>query len=82
MWVDIGIAAFLLAGIYCVLSVFGWWASITTRRVNRRAEDWYDRCADSPRQQRRYAKEHGGEWTDEPGTWRDASPHSRAGSRH
>lgn len=36
------------------------------RRTTRTAEDMYDQYADSPRKQRRYAREHGGERRDEP----------------
>ena len=80
MWSDIGIAMLLLAGIYCFLQLVGFRSEMLTRKTTRRAEDLYDSFADSPRQQRRYAREHGGEWTDEPATSRDPSPHSREGS--
>ena len=69
MWADIGIAVLLLAGIYCFLRVLGWRTGTMTRRSNRRAEDLYDQFADSARQQRKYAKDHGGAWQEEPADW-------------
>jgi hypothetical protein len=36
-----------------------------TRKTTRSAEDLYPRYADSARKQRRHAKEHGGQWTDD-----------------
>lgn len=82
MWADIGIAALLLVGVYCFLRLLGWRTGMMTRRSNRRAEDLYEGFADSPRQQRRYAKEHGGEWRDDPSTWPDPSLRSPSGDRH
>jgi hypothetical protein len=35
---------------------------IVTRKTNRTAENMYPDYADSTRRQRRYAREHGGEW--------------------
>jgi hypothetical protein len=49
----------LLIGIYCFLRLIGVQTRVVTRKTNRRAEDLYDGFADSPRKQRRYAKEHG-----------------------
>jgi hypothetical protein len=43
---------------------------ILNRRTYRTAEDLYPNFADSPAEQRRYAREHGGEWhetDDSPG---------------
>jgi len=67
MWVDIAIAALLLAGVYCFLEIVGWRSRMLTRKTDRRAEDLYDRYAGSPRSQRKYARQHGGEWTDDAG---------------
>ena len=36
-----------------------------TRGSGRRAQDLYDDYADSPRKQRRYAREHGGTWSND-----------------
>jgi hypothetical protein len=71
MWIDIGIAAFLLFGVYACVRMIIVPTRLATRRSTRRAEDLYDQFADSPRQQRKYAKEHGGTWRDEPVTHRD-----------
>lgn len=78
MWADIGIAALLLVGIYCFLELVGFRSRVLTRKSDRRAEDMYDQYADSPRAQRKYAKQRGGEWT-EPATPRDPSLHSPSG---
>jgi hypothetical protein len=82
MWADIGIAALLLVGVYCFLSLVGWRTRAMTRRTYRRAEDLYDRFADSPREQRKYAREHGGQCRDEPATWDDGSAGPRPPDRH
>lgn len=67
MWMDIGIVALLVAGVYAFAELVGWRTRMLTRRTTRTAEDMYDQYAGSPRQQRRYAREHGGEWTDAGG---------------
>ena len=59
MWLDIAIVALFIAGIYCFAVLAGWQTRLISRRTKRRAEDMYDQYAGSPRQQRRYAKEHG-----------------------
>jgi hypothetical protein len=68
MWADIGIAAVLLIGVYCFLRLIGWQTKVTMRKSTRRAEDLYGQYAGSPRAQRKYAREHGGQWRDEPGS--------------
>jgi hypothetical protein len=37
------------------------------RKTSRTAENMYDDYADTPRQQPRYARQHGGQWRDDPG---------------
>jgi len=66
MWMDIGIVALLLVGVYCFFELVGWRTRMVTSRTTRRAEDMYGQYADPPRRQRRYARERGGEWRDEP----------------
>jgi hypothetical protein len=39
-----------------------------TRKTSRTAEDLYANYADSPAQQRKYAREHGGSWREDDGT--------------
>jgi hypothetical protein len=75
MWADIGIAAFLLFGVYACVQLIRTQTRLQIRRSNRRAEDLYPQFADTPRQQRKYAREHGGTWTDEPATHRDPASH-------
>ena len=66
-WQYIIIAAVILFGIYgfLVLTRFETWN--LSRRTNRRAVDLYPRYADSLRKQRRFARQHGGEWTSDDG---------------
>jgi hypothetical protein len=66
MWMDIGIVALLLFGVYAFAQLAGWETKALTRRTTRRAEDMYGQFADPLRKQRRYAREHGGEWRDVP----------------
>jgi type II secretory pathway component PulL len=66
MWLDLAIVALFIVGIYCFAVLTGWQTRLISRRTKRRAEDMYDQYAGSPRQQRRFAKEHGGTWQDDP----------------
>jgi hypothetical protein len=59
-------AAVILA-IWGFASLVGFRTRSLTRRTDRTAQDMYAGFADSPRQQRRYAKRHGGAWHDESG---------------
>ena len=67
---DIIVPAVLILGV----SVFVWLVRIMTRRIGRRtsrtAEGLYPRYGDSLRKQRKYAKEHGGQWRDDEGSLR------------
>ena len=60
-WLYVIVAAVLLFGIYAFLTIAGFETRILSRRTTRTAESMYPGYADSPRKQRRYAKEHGGE---------------------
>jgi hypothetical protein len=66
-WVNILIPALLILGVYCFLVVVGFRTRLLTRKTNRTAESMYDSYADSPRKQRKYAKDHGGTWKDDDG---------------
>ena len=58
---------FLMAAglaIWGFISLVGFRTRTLTRRSNRTAEDLYGNYADSPRKQRRYAREHGAQWRD------------------
>jgi hypothetical protein len=66
MWMDIGVVALLLFGVYAFTQLVGWERRNLTRRTMRRAEDMYGQYADSPRQQQRHARERAGEHRDEP----------------
>ena len=62
-----GYVLFLLAvavAIWGFLSLVGFRTRWLTRRTDRTAQDLYPSYADSPRKQRRYAREHGGQWRD------------------
>jgi hypothetical protein len=45
-------------------SLVGFRTHTLTDKTSRTAENLYSEYADSPRRQRRYAREHGGEWRD------------------
>ena len=62
-WQYIIIAAVLVLGVYGFLIFTGFETRNLSRRTTRTAEDMYPGYADSPRKQRRYARQHGGEWT-------------------
>lgn len=64
MWMDIGVLTLFAVAIYGFLLMIGVRTRTLTRKTGRRAEDLYDQYGDSPRAQRRYAEQHGGEWTD------------------
>lgn len=61
----------LIAAVVVIIAVYGFWSfvKLQTHRLSDRtdntAADVYDRYADSPHQQRKYAQEHGGEWKNE-----------------
>lgn len=67
---DIIVPAVLILGVSC----FVWLVRSSTRRSVRKntrsAEDLYPLYADSIRKQRKYAKEHGGQWQDDEGSRR------------
>ena len=63
-WVDIVVPILLLLGIYGFLLMVGVNVNWLTRRSYKSAENIYDRYADSPRKQRRYARTHGNTWKD------------------
>ena len=53
MWMDIAIVALMIFGLYAFAQLTGWETRTLSRRTTRRAEDMYDRYADSPSKQRR-----------------------------
>jgi len=67
MWMDIAIVALMIFGLYAFAQLTGWETRTLSRRTTRRAEDMYDQYADPPHKQRPYARQHGGEWTDDGG---------------
>jgi len=69
---DIVVPVLLLLGFSCFAILVGFRTRMLTRRTTRRAEDLYPQYADSARKQRRYAREHGGQWPD------DGSPQGKA----
>jgi hypothetical protein len=58
------VPAVLLLGIYGLLVVTGFQKRMLTRKNSHTAESTYDNYADSPRKQRQYASQHGGQWRD------------------
>ena len=66
-WPYIIIAAVILLGIYGFLVFTRFETGNLSRRTKRTAADMYPNYADSLRKQRRYARQHGGEWTSDDG---------------
>ena len=64
-WEAILFFAAVILAIWGFVSMVGFRTRYLTRRTDRSAEDLYDDHADSPREQRRYARRHGGEWRNE-----------------
>jgi hypothetical protein len=67
MWLDIGIVALFLFAVYAFIEMVGWRTRWLSHRTDRTAEDMYQDYADSPRQQQRYARQHGGSWAESSG---------------
>jgi hypothetical protein len=67
-WEYVIVAVILLFGIYAFLVLTGFETRTLSRRTTRTAESMYPSYADSLRKQRRYARQHGGEWTSDEGT--------------
>ena len=81
-WQYIIIAAVILFGIYGFLTLTSFETQVLSRRTTRRAADLYPRYADSLRTQRRYARQHGGEWvSNDGGPSRDPRRRPAAGAR-
>jgi hypothetical protein len=66
-WEDILIGAFLIFGVCCFLYLVGFRTKTFTRKSSRTAENLYDNFADSPKEQAKYAREHGGTWREGDG---------------
>lgn len=64
-WETLLFFAALIVAIWGFASLVGFRTRSVTRRTDRTAEDMYDQFADSPRQQRKYAREHGEKWHNE-----------------
>jgi hypothetical protein len=68
---DIIVPAVLILGVSCfVLLVRSSTRRSVRKTTTRTAEDLYPLYADSIRKQRKYAKEHGGQWRDDEGSRR------------
>jgi hypothetical protein len=57
--------AAVIVAIWGFASMVGVRTRFLSRRTDRTAEDMYGQFSDSPRKQRRYARQHGGEWHNE-----------------
>jgi hypothetical protein len=55
----------VIVAIWGFASMVGLETRNLTRRTSRTAQDLYSSYGDSPRKQRRYAREHGGSWHNE-----------------
>ena len=67
-WQIIVIVAVLIFMIYLFLVIVGYRTRLLTRKTDRTAESMYDNYADSSGKQRKYAREHGGQWRDDEGS--------------
>jgi hypothetical protein len=63
-WGDVLFLIAVAVAIWGFISLVGFRTNMLTRRTYRTAENLYPNYADSPRKQRRYARQHGGEWHD------------------
>ncbi len=67
-WMYIIVVVILLLGIYAFIELVGWRTRWLNRKTGKTAESMYGNYADSKQKQRRYARDHGGQWRDdEPG---------------
>jgi hypothetical protein len=64
-WLDIVVPALLVLAVYGFVLAARLQTRRLTGRTTRTAEDLYPLYADSIRQQRKYAREHGGQWRDD-----------------
>ena len=67
-WQYIVIVAVLILVVYCFLVIVGFRTRLLTRKTDRTAESMYSGYADSTRKQRKFAREHGGQWRDDEGS--------------
>jgi len=61
-WLYVVVVVVLLFGVYAFLVLAGFETRMLSRRTTRTAESMYPRYAGSLRKQRRYARQHGGQW--------------------
>jgi hypothetical protein len=66
----------LLAGICAFVLLIRYVARFLSKGDDRTADSMYGNYADSPHKQRRYARQHGGQWQD-----KETGPGSLNGSR-
>jgi hypothetical protein len=64
VWIYVIVVAVLGFGIYAFLSITGVQARWLSHRSSKTAESMYDNHGNPAREQRRYARQHGGAWTD------------------
>jgi hypothetical protein len=64
-WEYVILVLVMIFGIYCFAWLVGFRTRTLTRKADRTAEDLYDSYADSPRKQRKYARQHGIQWRED-----------------
>jgi len=64
-WEYIILVPVMIFGIYCFVWLVGFRTRTLTHKTNRSAEDMYGNYADSSRKQRKYARQHGGQWRED-----------------
>ena len=65
-WLDVIIVVLFAAAVYGFVILVRSQTRYMSRKTSRTA-DMYDDYADTPRRQHRFARQHGGEWRDDPG---------------
>jgi hypothetical protein len=79
-WLDIVIPLLMIFAVYGFLLIVGVNVKWLTTRSYKTADSVYDRYADSPRKQRRYARKHGGSWKDDKSSASSADAAGRKAS--
>jgi hypothetical protein len=66
-WEYIILVPVMIFGVYCFVWLAGFRMRSLTSKSDRTAESMYGNYSDSSRKQRKYARQHGGQWHDGEG---------------
>ena len=64
-WEYVILVPVMIFGVYCFVRLVGFRTRTLTRKTDRTAEDMYGSYADPLRKQRKYARQHGGQWRED-----------------